>query len=733
MSESRNLAARMAHWSAHHRKIAIFGWLGFCLAAFVIGTMVLGTNTLDPSQAGVRESGRMDRLLDKQFKSPAGERVIIQSKTLNAGDASFKAVTTDVIQRLRKNSTVTNFTSPLEDRGLISADGHSVLIDFEMTGDPDTADERVQPILDTTAAAQAAHPDFVIEEFGAASGDKQLNAVFTDDLKKAGELSLPITLGILLLAFGALVAAGIPLLLGLTAVIATMGLLAIPSKVLPMDESIGAVVLLIGLAVGVDYTMFYLKREREERAEGRSEEDALQVAAATSGRSVLISGLTVMIAMAGMFLTGDPTFKGFGAATILVVAMAVLGSLTVLPAMLSWLGDRVERLHIPVLKSMRPRHGESRFWSAILGPVLRFPIPAALLAASVLVALCIVALQLKTVVPGADTYPQSLPVVKTYNKMQKAFPGGETPAEVVIRAENVRSVKVQEAIGQLGWRALATHVMHEPILTDINKAGTVAVVSIPVAGSGTDATSEKAVNALRDELLPTTLGLVPQIDDYGVTGETASSKDFNDQMAGAIPFVFGFVIIFAFLLLLVTFRSLVIPIKAIILNLLSVGAAYGVLVLVFQHGIGKGILDFSYTGGVAGFIPMFLFVILFGLSMDYHVFILSRVRESYDEGRSTEEAISHGVKATAGVVTSAAIVMVFVFAVFGTLKILFLKQFGVGLAAAILIDATIIRAVLLPATMKLLGDWNWYLPKWLEWLPRLEGEEAPEAPPVLTR
>jgi uncharacterized membrane protein YdfJ with MMPL/SSD domain len=732
MSESRNLAARMAHWSAHHRKIAIFGWLGFCIGAFVIGTMVIGTNTLEVADAGVRESGRMDRLLDKEFKSPAGERVIIQSKTLDADEAGFQSVTTNVIQRLQANPTVTNLTSPLEDSGLVSADGHSVLVDFELTGDPDTADDRVQPILDTTAAAQAAHPEFVIEEFGSASGDKQLGGVFTDDLKKAGELSLPITLGILLLAFGALVAAGIPLLLGLTAVIATMGLLAIPSKVLPMDESIGAVILLIGLAVGVDYTMFYLKREREERAEGKSEEEALEIAASTSGRSVLISGLTVMIAMAGMFLTGDPTFKGFGAATILVVAVAVLGSLTVLPAMLSWLGDRVERLHLPVPKSMRPKHGESRFWSAVLGPVLRYPIPAVLLAGGVLVALCVVALQLKTVTPGADTYPQSLPVVKTYNKMQKAFPGGETPADVVFRADNVRSPEVQEAIGQLSWRALATGLMHQPILTDVNKAGTVAVVSIPVAGSGTDATSEKAVNALRDDLLPSTLGLVPSIDDYGVTGETAGSKDFNDQMASTIPFVFGFVIIFAFLLLLVTFRSLVIPIKAIVLNLLSVGAAYGVLVLVFQHGIGKGLLDFSYTGGVTAFIPMFLFVILFGLSMDYHVFILSRVREGYDTGMPTEEAVRHGVKVTAGVVTSAAIVMVFVFGVFGTLQILFLKQFGVGLAAAILIDATIIRAILLPATMKLLGDWNWYLPSWLEWLPRLEHEKAPEGLPART-
>ena len=732
MPESRNFAARMAHWSAHHRKIAIFGWLAFCLGAFVIGTMVIGTNTLKVADSGVRESGRMDRLLDKDFKTPAKERVIVQSPTLTASDASFKAVITDVIKRLQTNRTVTNFTSPLEDSGLVSTDGHSALIDFEMTGDPDTAKDRVQPILDTTSAVQAAHPEFLIEEFGSASADKQLGGVFTDDLKKAGELSLPITLAILLLAFGALVAAGIPLLLGLTAVIATMGLLALPSKILPMDESIGAIILLIGLAVGVDYTMFYLKREREERAEGRSEEEALQVAAATSGRSVLISGLTVMIAMAGMFLTGDPTFKGFGAATILVVAVAVFGSMTVLPAMLSWLGDRVERIHIPVLKSMRPKHGEGRFWSAVLGPVLRYPIPAILLAGGVLVALCLVALQLKMVSPGAETYPQSLSAVKTYNKMQKAFPGGQNASGVVIKAPNVRTPRMKEAIGQLSWRALASGVMLQPILTDVNKAGTVAVISIPFAGSGTDATSNGALKILRKDLLPNTIGLVPGVEDYGVNGDTAGSKDFNDQMASTIPFVFGFVIIFAFLLLLVTFRSLVIPIKAIILNLLSVGAAYGVLVLVFQHGIGKGILGFSYTGGVTAFIPMFLFVILFGLSMDYHVFILSRVRESYDEGRSTEDAIAHGVKVTAGVVTSAAIVMVFVFGVFGTLQILFLKQFGVGLAAAILIDATIIRAILLPASMKLLGDWNWYLPSWLEWLPRLEHEKAPEAPPVLT-
>jgi RND superfamily putative drug exporter len=731
LNGSRNLSARAAYWSAHHRKTAIFGWLGFALVAFAIGA-VIGTNSLTQANAGVRESGRMDRLLDKDFKTPAGERILIQSPTLIHVDPEFRAVTDDVISAIRARPEVTNLKTPAEDPGLVSADQHSVLVDFDMKGDPDTADERVQPILDTTAALQAKHAAFVIEEFGGASADKQLGQVFTDDLKKAGELSIPITLGILLLTFGALVAAGIPLLLGLTAVIATMGLLAIPSKIFPVDESIGAVVLLIGLAVGVDYTMFYLKREREERAEGRSPDEALQRAAATSGRSVLISGLTVIIAMAGLLLTGDPTFRGFGIATMLVVAVAVIGSLTVLPAMLSWLGDRVERIHIPVLKRFKPKHGEGRFWSAVLTPVLRHPIPAVVLSMGVLLALCAVALQLKTVVPGADTYPQSLPAVKTFNKMQKAFPGGLQAAGIVIKAPNVNSPEIKEAIGQLSWRALSTYKMQEPILTDVNDDGTVAVVSIPVLGSGTDSTSNAAISALRTEILPNTVGLVPSVEDYGVTGDTASSKDFNDQMGSRVPFVFGFVILFAFLLLLVTFRSIVIPIKAILLNLLSVGACFGVLVLVFQHGIGKNLLDFSYTGGVAGFIPVFLFVILFGLSMDYHVFILSRIREGHDQGLATKEAVAHGIKVTAGVVTAAAIVMVCVFAIFGTLQILFLKQFGVGLAAAILIDATIVRAVLLPASMTLLGDWNWYLPRWLEWLPRVDHEAAPEAPPVLT-
>jgi uncharacterized membrane protein YdfJ with MMPL/SSD domain len=728
-TSNRNIAARMGHWSAHHRKLAIWGWLGATVVIFALGT-IAGTKSLKAEDTGVGESGRVDKLLGREFETPAGERVMIQSSTLKASSPAFKAVIVDVVSRFKGMENVAAVDSPLEpeNSNLISPDGRTALVDLEIAGDPDKAVDKIGPIADEVKAAAAAHAGYDIESFGV-TADDQLNGAFSDALKKAGELSIPITLIILIAAFGALVAAGIPLFLALTAVLATMGLLAFISRVFALDQDISAIVLLIGLAVGVDYSMFYLKREREERAKGRSEEGALEVAMATSGRSVLISGLTVMIAMAGMFLTGDPTFAGFGLATMTVVAVAVLGSLTVLPALLSWLGDRVDKGRIPFVSRLQRRDGEGRFWNAILGPVLRHPWIAATAAASFLIVLALPALGMKLAQPGPETFPQDLPAMKTYNKLQKAFPGGEVPAAVVIKAPDVTTPQVQEAIGQLKWRALVYAGMREPIITDVNDAKTVAVISIPVPDKATDERATVALASLRDEVLPTTVGLLGDDVEYGVTGFTAQTVDFNDLMKSKAPLVFGFVLLFAFILLLLTFRSIVIPIKAILLNLLSVFAAYGVLVLIFQGGYGKDILGFTYEEGVVSFLPIFLFVILFGLSMDYHVFILSRVRESYDDGLSTEDAVAHGIKVTAGVVTSAAIVMVFVFSVFGTLNILFLKEFGVGLAVAILLDATIVRAVLLPATMKLLGDWNWYLPSWLEWLPRIGHEErVPEAP-----
>src|SRR6266487_3432754 len=722
--QNSNLAARMGRWSAAHWKTATFGWLALVVVAFALGGQI-GTKQIDPNAKGPGESGRMDKILDAGFKQPAGESVLIQNRSLQTGTPAFAAAVDDVVARLSKVAVVRNVQAPK-----IAGDRHAVLIDFDISGDKDTAADRLDPVLTSVGDAGKAHPSFFVGEFGGASAAKGVDSAFADDLKSAGVYSIPLTLIILVVAFGALVAAGIPLLLALTAIFATFGLAALPSHVIPLAQEAFAVVLLIGLAVGVDYSLFYLRREREERAAGRSERAALEAAAATSGRSVLISGLTVMVAMAGLFLTGDATFASFGYATMIVVAVAMVGSLTVLPALLSKLGDRVERLHVPLVGRLRRDNGEGRIWGAIVEHVLRRPLLSVVVAGGALLALAAPALQLRMATPGPDTFPKSLDVVKTYNRMQQAFPGKALPANVVVKAPDVNATAVRQAIGRLKRAALATGRARGPITIDTNSNHTIANITIPILGNGTDSQSNASLAALREDVLPATVGALPNVQ-AGVTGLTAEWKDQKDQLRSKLPLVVAFVLLFAFALMLVAFRSIVVAIKAIVLNLLSVGAAYGVLVLVFQHGIGKGLLGFSSTAGIDPVTPLLLFVILFGLSIDYHVFIISRIRETFDRGASMDEAIAQGIKSTAGVVTSAAIVMVAVFSIFATLSMLFFKQFGVGLAAAILIDATLVRAVLLPATMKLLGERNWYLPGWLQWLPRLEPEEpstTPEAP-----
>jgi uncharacterized membrane protein YdfJ with MMPL/SSD domain/pimeloyl-ACP methyl ester carboxylesterase len=729
---NRNLAARMGRWSANHWKTATFGWLAIVVVAFGIGGMV-GIKNPNPNTAGPGESGRMDRILHADFKRPAAENVLIQSRTAKAGTPAFDAAVDDVVARVSRVAVVRNVRSPLApgNADQIAKDGRSALVEFDIRGEIDKALDKVAPVVDAVAAAQAAHPGFFIGEMGDASAPKAVIDQYGKDLAKAGELSLPITLIILIVTFGALIAAGIPLLLALTAVFGTFGLVAVVSHVLPMANEVQPLVLLIGLAVGVDYSMFYLRREREERAKGRSERAALEAAAATSGRSVLISGLTVMVAMAGMFLTGDKSFASFGVATMMVVAVAMLGSLTVLPALLSRLGDKVERFRV----RRRSRNGgESRLWGWIVDRVLRRPALSAAIAGGLLLLLALPAIQMRMAEASPDTYPAHLEVVKTYKRMQQAFPGTALPANVIVKAPNVNAPAVREAISRLEQRALASGRAHEPITIAVNKAGTVANITIPIDGAGSDKASNASLKMLRQTVIPETVGALPKVE-AGVTGLTAQWKDSGDKIRSALPWVVGFVLVFAFALMLVAFRSIVVALKAIVLNCLSVAAAYGILVLVFQHGFGKGLLGFTDTTGVSPVIPLLLFVILFGLSMDYHVFIVSRIRERFQRGATMDEAISDGIRSTGSVVTSAAIVMVCVFAVFATLSVLFFKQFGVGLAAAILIDATIVRGVLLPATMKLLGTRNWYIPGWLEWLPHfdhgeLEIDDEPEPEPA---
>jgi uncharacterized membrane protein YdfJ with MMPL/SSD domain len=768
---SRNFAARAGRWSARHRKAAVLGWIAFVLAAFTVGSVV-GTNSAADDR-GPGESGRAERTLSRAFPAHAQENVLVAARGANAraGDPAFHAAVADVVRRMRAQPQVLRVDDPYapgtDHRGQIAPNGRAVLVNLALRGDDEHA--RVQPALAATAAAQRAHPQLRIEQFGGASAEQAISQTFGDDFRKAEMLSLPITLAILAVAFGALVAAGIPLLLALSSVMATLGLVALGSQLMPVDDSVGSVVLLIGLAVGVDYSLFYLRREREERAAGRSAETALDVAAATSGRAVLVSGLTVMIAMAGMFIAGDTTFSGMAMGTILVVGVSLVASLTVLPALLSKLGDRVERGRIPrgsvarrrvardrlranadaahigatagARRSARdaavhaaPASAAARAWSTAIDAVLRRPRVALLAAGGALLALSLPVLGMHTTLPGTDSLPRSLPVMQTYDRIQAAFPGSEIAATVAIESDAVSTPVGRAAIADLRRRALASGVVNDPITVELSRGGRVAAVDLPIDGDGTDATSRHALDVIRGRLTPALRAELPHGATVAVTGMTAETADFNALMGSRIGWVFAFVLSLAFLLLLVTFRSVVIAAKAIALNLLSVGAAYGVLVLVFQHGWGASRLGFRSTGAITSWLPLFLFVVLFGLSMDYHVFILSRVREAHDRGMTTREAIRHGLKSTASTVTSAAIIMVAVFGVFATLSAIEFKQLGIGLAAAIVIDATIVRAVLLPAAMTLLGERNWYLPRWLEWLPRVGGEESvarPAAPPLV--
>jgi uncharacterized membrane protein YdfJ with MMPL/SSD domain len=727
VNKSRNLAARAGHWSAGHRKTAIFGWLAFVVVAFMVGNAV-EKNTIQGADQFSGEAGRAEQTLYDSGLRPNTEHLLIQSRTLEVGDPEFTATIEDATARLSRTEDVRNVASPLTGDAPVSLDKHSALVDFEITGDSLEAAKRLDPAKEAVSAVQEAHPELRVEQFGSVSSNKELNDTFASDLAKAELLSLPLTLLILIVAFGAVVAALVPLLLGVTTVMAAMGLIALPSQLSPIDSNIQSVILLIGLAVSVDYSLFYLRREREERAAGRSERSALEVAAATSGRAVLISGLTVIAAMAGMFLTGDKTFISFAQGTILVVAIAIVSSLTVLPAVLAWLGDRIEKGRIPFLGRNRRPAGQSRFWSALVDRVMRRPWMAILIAGGALLALSIPALNMNIAVTTTDDLPQDLAVVKTFDRLREAFPAEAVTVDVAVKADDVRAGATAAAISDLRAQADGSLNLLQGAQIDYSKDGTVALISIPTEGSGNDAQSTAALNEIRDEIIPATVGTVDGAT-VNVSGSAAQSKDFRDLVSARLPLVFAFVFSLAFLLMLVTFRSIVIPIKAILLNLLSVGAAYGVLVLVFQEGWGESLLGFTSNGGVTSWLPLFLFVILFGLSMDYHVFILSRVREAYQSGMSTAEAVRHGISTTAGTVTSAAVVMVVVFSVFVTLSFLDFKQMGVGLAVAVLIDATIVRGVLLPASMKVLGDWNWYLPSWLEWLPQV-GSEGAAVPPV---
>jgi RND superfamily putative drug exporter len=732
----RPVVERIAGWSARHRKTALFGWLLLVAGAVVLGSM-LGTknlNSYDPGQAGQAE-----RVLARPgVVQPDTETVLIQARhgtRTVAGDPEIRRAIRQVTTALAAMPRVaTDIASPLARGGgkLISRDGRSALVTFNVAGNVNTDDQTVVAAQRAVAAVQAAHPGLLVAESGGASVDRAANSIISSDFRHAEVTSVPITLVLLLGVFGALIAAGIPLLLAGTAVISAISLLAIPSRWLPVGSTTSSVVLLVGMAVGIDYTLFYLRREREERTAGADTYTAVRKAAATSGRAIVVSGLTVMISLAGLFLTGIDVFSGIAVGTIMVVGVTVLGSLTALPAALSLLGSWVDRGRVPFLGRRRTAARPSRVWTALARRVVARPVLLGGAATLALAALAVPALGMRLADPGFHDLPSNLPVVQNLLATQRAFPGGPSPAEVVVTGEDLTGPGVRHAVTALQGRAATSTLLREPVTAALLDHGQVMVVSVPLAGGGTDATSNRALAVLRDQALPATLGRVSGVS-YAVTGMTAGNHDFDAQLSATLPVVFAFVLGLAFLVLMITFRSVFIPLTSIVLNLLSIGAAYGVLTLVFQDGHLHGPLGFSPYGAIVPWMPLFMFVLLFGLSMDYHVFILSRIRELRLRGMPTGEAISTGIGASAGVVTSAAVIMVAVFSIFATLSVIEFKMIGIGLASAILIDATVVRGVLMPAAMSLLGERNWYLPRWLAWLPGGQGRHAAAAAdPTLT-
>ena len=706
------IVERVAGWSARHRKTAVFGWLLLVVVAVAVGHQ-LGTsnvNSYDPGQAG-----RAERVLDRPVvQQPDTESVLVQGRSAGqtyASDPEMRQAVREVVAALRAvPRSAAGIQSPLTSSGLVSASPGrpgSALVTFNVAGKPGNDDTAVVPALNAVAAVQAHHPGLKVEEAGGASVDRAIGSVTGNDFRKAEVTSIPVSLVLLLVVFGALIAAGIPLLLAGTAVISAISLLAIPGRWLPIDSTTSSIVLLVGMAVGIDYSLFYLRRTREERAAGRSTAEALRIAAHTSGRAILVSGLTVMIALAGLFLTGIDVFSGVAIGTILVVGVAVLGSLTFLPAILSMLGPWTERGRIPFLGRRRTAARQSKFWGALARAVVRRPLAWGGVAAIALLALAAPALRLNLEDPGIHSLPPDVPAVHALADISAAFPGGPEPAEVVVTGQDLGGKQVSRAVAALHGQVAATHgAIREPITTAMFGHDQVLVVSVPLAGSGTNAASNNALATLRDHALPATLGMVPGIS-YAVAGLTAGNHDFDAQLAKTVPWVFIFVLGLAFLLLMASFRSVYIPALSIGLNLLSVGAAYGLMVLIFQDGHLEGPLGFTAYGGITAWLPLFMFVLLFGLSMDYHVFILSRIRELRQGGATARDAVTGGIASSAGVVTSAAAIMVAVFSIFATLSLIEFKVFGVAMAAAVLIDATIVRGVLLPAGLALRGERIW--------------------------
>ncbi|WP_051218592.1 MMPL family transporter [Nocardioides insulae] len=702
MSQRSALAAlptRAARWSATHPWSAIGLWLAFVVAAVALSALI---PTQQPTDADYRvgESGRAEAMVDEaNLDGPPVENVLITATDgvldRNMAEDAAAALTT----QMTPVAGVTEVGAPMWNE-----DDTAVLVPVTLE---ESEDLDVAPMLAVTDNVQSTYPDLEVSQTGGESIDEAINERVAEDLRTAELFSLPITFVLMLLAFGALIAAGIPVLLAATSVAATIGIAAPISLLVPAEPTVISMIVLIGMAVGVDYSLFYLKREREERAAGRTTLDSVDLAAQTSGHAIVVSGLAVIAALAGLFVLTDTTFNSLAVGAITVVAVAVLGSITVLPALLAKLGRWVDRPRVPLLWRLNRRIGRGGISGRVLGPVVRHPLVALLVAVVPIVLLTVPALGMKTHEAGLNTLPPDIPEVATMAAVTEEFPQEGSTADVVVRAPASDRSEVAAALSGLEDDAAATGEFTD---TDaeiqVSADGTTSRIQLAMPFDPESDRADEAIKILREDLAPQALDGVT--DEWAVGGDTATSVDFTDKLRERLPWVIGFVLLLTLLMMGFAFRSIPIALISAALNLASVAVVFGVMTVVFQHGVGEELLDFTSPGYLISWVPIFVMVVLVGLSMDYHVFVLSRVKEYVDQGLPTRAAVRRGIADTAGTVTSAAAVMISVFALFATLSMMEMKMMGVGLSAAILIDATLIRLVALPALLVLLGDRVWW-------------------------
>ena len=729
--------------------MTIAAWVVVLLIAFVLIDRLLGSaTTTEPRLTGNIESNRAEDLLVERLRGPKPvlEVVVVQSETLTVDDPAFRekveglfaeieALPPGVVtaaQHYYQGSDAPFAIQPPE--SLVSADGRTTILPLILTGDLGEATDNVHYILEVVEDANAEGDGFLVHTGGEASVALETTEIGEEDLREGESIGVLIALVVLLVLFGAVVAALLPLGLAVVSIVIALGLVALIGQAMELVFSVTLMVTMISLAVGIDYSLLVVSRFKEELSGGLNKREAAVKAGATAGRTVLFSGVTVVIALVGLVIVPASFFQSIGIGAILVVLVALASTLTLLPAVLALLGTRVNFLSLPFLNRAKATSGAGEtsrqsFWDWSTRVVTRFPVISIVLVAAPLIALAAFYFQINTGVNtglnGIDTFPDDAQTKQAFIVLEEAFPIGlASPADIVIDGD-IGDPQVRAAIDDLRNVIAGDPRFPIPLTETVNPAGDLAWLEVIVPGEPSGEMALDAVSVLRAEYIPAAFEGVPA--EVYVGGTSAFSEDLFDVAERYTPIVFAFVLGFSFIALMLVFRSIVIPIKAVIMNLISVGAAYGLMVLVFQKGVATDLLGFQHMDAIDVWIPLFLFSVLFGLSMDYHVFLLSRIRERYDQTGENAEAVAYGLRETAGLITGAALIMVVVFGAFASGQGIVNQQMGFGLAVAIFLDATLVRSVLVPASMEVLGKGNWYLPSWLDWLPTVQVEASEDS------